>query len=325
MQILVTGGAGFIGSHIVEHHLNAGDHVKVIDNFSAGKEENIQSFKGNDYFQCIHDDMLTYADLGGLVNWADRIYHFAAIVGVFKTLEVPDKVLSVNIGLIERLLKLAKTANKKTRIIFASSSEVYGRKNHKQLQESDDLLVFNQTNHHTEYAVSKITGESFALAYYAQYQIPITVVRLFNTIGPRQTGQYGMVVPRFVAQTISNQPITVYGSGEQTRSFIDVRDLVILLDQVASNAKTAGEIVNLGNDQMISINELAILIKKLANSQSDIVHIPYRDAYNPQFEDFQTRQPNLTEMRKRVTHQNQWTLMRTLTDLIENTPNTGAR
>lgn len=317
MHILITGGAGFIGSQLVEYHLNKSDVVHAIDDLSTGSEDNIRPFLDNPNFRFTQADILTYPDIEKITCWADRIYHMAAVVGIFRVLKEPEKVLAINIGATERLLRAVKASNWKPRILIASTSEVYGDTNKKgSACEETQLTISSDVNNRSTYSISKIAAESFGLSYYRRFNIPITILRLFNTIGPRQTGKYGMVVPRFVNSAVKNEPLVVYGTGDQTRSFIDVRDSVALMDEIANNPQTIGQIINLGNDHEVSINTLATLVKKLAKSHSEINYISYEEAYGEDFEDIMFRKPDLIKLRQETHYNYQWSLEKTLIDLI---------
>ncbi|MDP3706459.1 MAG: GDP-mannose 4,6-dehydratase [Legionellaceae bacterium] len=317
MHILVTGGAGFIGSHIVEHHLNCNNTVHVIDDLSTGHINNIKPFLSNPNFHFTESDLLTYPEIEKTVCWADRIYHMAAIVGVFRVLKEPDRVLAVNIGGTERLLRAIKSANWKPRLLCASTSEVYGDENTMNLSETIDLIISSNESNRSAYAISKIAAESFGMAYYRRFALPITILRFFNTIGPRQTGEYGMVVPRFVKQAVLNEPVVIYGSGEQVRSFIDVRDSIAFIEQIAENPLTIGQTINVGNDHAITINELARNVIHLSKSQSEVKHISYKEAYGEEFDDFMFRKPDLTKLHELTTYEYQWSLKKTVSDLIK--------
>ncbi|MBA2654793.1 MAG: GDP-mannose 4,6-dehydratase [Gammaproteobacteria bacterium] len=317
MRVLITGAAGFIGSHLVEHHLNKGDMVYGIDNLSSGQECNITPFMNNPNFRFSNQDIVTWKDIDKIVTWADLIYQMAAVVGMFKVLEEPERVLAVNIAGCERLLRAIRTADWKPRVIIASSSEVYGPTNQALLQEDANLIIESNARNRWHYAVSKLADESFGLAYYRKFGIPITLIRFFNTVGPRQTGRYGMVVPRLVDQAIENEPLTVFGDGEQSRSFCDVRDTAKILDQLAHSEKSIGEIVNVGNDQEITINNLAELIKKLAGSDSPIDHISYEKAYGEEYVDIRCRRPDLTKLQSLIDLKFDWNLEGTIKDVIK--------
>lgn len=317
MNVLITGGAGFIGSHIVEFHLKKNDEVCVVDNLSTGSEKNIAPFQNNPKFHFEKDDLLTWQNLPKRILWADRIYHFAARVGMYHLLADPVETMTTNILDCERLLRVIHETKAQARLILASTSEIYGPSNKLQLSENDMLLFKTASHSKWPYATSKFTAEIFSLAYAHSKDVKVTIIRLFNTIGPRQNSHYGMVVPRFIAQAACNKPITVYGDGEQTRSFCDVRDTTVALDIIASNPATIGEIINLGQDQPITINNLAKLIKQLAKSKSIISNLTYKEAYGQDYEDIMHRRPDLTKFYKFTSYQFQWDLEKTLLDLIQ--------
>lgn len=316
MHILVTGGAGFIGSHVVEHHLARGDQVQVLDDLSTGSRDNLAPFLDHPGFRFEAVDVLQCPTLDRFAAWADRIYHLAAVVGVKRVLAEPVKVLSTNIAGTERLLRAVHAGGWRPQIVLASSSEVYGRNPAPRFEESMDLVFHYQRSSRWNYAISKLTDESLGLSYSQRHGHRIVVARLFNTIGPRQIGRYGMVVPTFIAQAIAGQPLTVYGDGCQTRSFCDVRDVVMLLDRLADNPASHGEIVNVGHDREITITALAELVKTLAASASPITYVPYREAYGEDFEDTPRRRPALDKLYRLVDCQPRWTLEDTLTDLM---------
>jgi UDP-glucose 4-epimerase len=333
MHILVTGGAGFIGSHLVEYHLAKGDKVNVVDDLSTGSIENILPFTINPAFHFDHADMLTWNGLEKAVSWADRIYHMAAVVGVFKVLEEPIRVLATNIAGCERLLRAAQNSSFHPQIIIASTSEVYGTgvhaahqsetrggngKNHAYgFKEDMELTIGSSSVSRWNYSISKLADEAFGLTYARRFGMEITVVRFFNTVGPRQTGRYGMVFPRFVRQAVQGEPITVYGDGLQKRCFCDVRDTARALDLLAGNSKSAGEVVNVGNDYEISIRELAELVRARACSKSQIRYIPYKEAYGEEFEEVLFRKPSLEKFFRLTGFEHQWRLEDTLDELIE--------
>lgn len=316
MRILVTGGAGFIGSHLVEYHLAKHDEVHVIDDLSTGLMENIRPFKKNPNFHFIKADMLVTPKLQAEVCWADRIYHMAAVVGVFKVINDSERLLAINIAATERLLRAARTSSRKPRILLASTSEVYGEGHAGPSSEMENLIIGEGKKSCSIYSVSKIAMEYFGLSYYQHTSLPITILRIFNTIGPRQIKDYGMVVPRFITSALQEATILVHGSGEQTRSFCDVRDIVAIMDKLAECPESIGQVVNIGQDQEISINDLAHLIKKLAHSRSDIKHLSFQEVYGDDFEDTIRRRPLLTKLQKLIQYDYQWDLQKTLTDLI---------
>ncbi|MEJ2698240.1 MAG: NAD-dependent epimerase/dehydratase family protein [Desulfuromonadales bacterium] len=317
MHVLVTGGAGFIGSHLVEYHLAKGDKVHAVDDLSTGSMENIEPFLERPDFRFDQADILTWKDLEKTAAWADRIYHMAAVVGVYRVLAEPIKVLATNIAGSERLLRAVSSGGWKPHVVLASSSEVYGHTSSTELLEDADLLIRSGALSRWNYAVSKLADEALGLSYARKQGLPITIVRFCNTIGPRQTGRYGMVVPRFISQAVQGKPLTVYGDGTQTRSFCDVRDTVVALDLLASNRASAAEIVNVGNNREISIRQLAEMVIQRTGSQSPIRHRSYLEAYGEDFEDITHRRPSLEKLFRLTGFQHQWDLEQTLDDLIQ--------
>jgi len=317
MHILITGGAGFIGSNLALYHLEMGDKVHVVDNLSTGNIDNLKAcFTYRDFF-FDEVDILTDQELDKKVNWADRIYHLAAVVGVFRVLEKPISVLSTNIAGCERVLRAVKRSEWKAKVIIASTSEVYGnREGNLELHEDMELIVSPGMNSRWNYSISKLADEAFGLSYVREYDLDITMIRFFNVIGPHQTGKYGMVVPRFVRQAVKNEDLTIFGDGTQVRSFTDVRDVVVYLDDIAKNPLTKGEIINVGSHQEITIKDLALKVKALAQSSSELVYIPYEEAYGAEFEEIYHRKPNLDKLRRFSSHQIQWHLDDTIKDLI---------
>lgn len=316
MHILITGGAGFIGSHLVDLHLACGDQVHVIDDLSTGERANLASHEDSPNFRFDQADILTWDKLGRAVGWADRIYHLAAVVGVYRVIAEPTKVLATNIAGCERLLRAAREGGWQPQVVLASSSEVYGHNDQQVLHEDQDLAVSSRAGTRWGYSVSKIADEALGLSYAQQFGIPVVVARFFNTIGPRQVGRYGMVAPRFVAQAVRNEPITVFGGGEQSRSFCDVRDLVVALDALATRAGRDTVVANVGNDREISINELAQMVIERAGSKSIIRNVPLREAYGEDFEDIRRRRPSLTRLRDLTGFRHRFTLEDTIDDLI---------
>ncbi len=317
MNVLITGGAGFIGSHLVEYHLNRGDVVHALDDLSTGMMQNIDEFKAHPNFYFTKTDIISCQNLDEIVHWADRIHHMAAIVGVLKVIESPERVLSTNIQITQCLLNAASTSTKHPTLLIGSTSEVYGEGYLKPFDESHDISIGSQKNFCQSYIVSKIACEAYANAYHQEHGVNIINLRLFNTIGPRQTGRYGMVVPRFIEHALNNTPITIHGTGTQMRSFCDVRDSVISMNELADNPNAIGQVVNMGGDALISIIELAYLIKKLTHSTSAIEYIAYEKIYGTGFEDIMFRQPILGKLYSLTQHRPQWALEATLVDLIE--------
>jgi len=296
VKYLITGGAGFIGSHLAEHLLARGDEVFVIDDLSTGSVRNIDPLKPNDRFHYVIDTIFNEPVLAELVDRCDVVYHLAAAVGVRLIVESPVRTIETNIGGTEKVLRLA---NKKRKpVLIASSSEVYGKNEIVPFQEDADMVLGATSRGRWSYACSKAIDEFLAIAYWRERKLPTLVVRLFNTVGPRQTGEYGMVVPRFVKQALSGGPITVYGDGAQTRSFGFVGDVVRALAELPRHPAAYGQVYNLGNDQEISIRELAERVRKKTDPRCEIRLVPYEEAYGEGFEDMRRRVPDLTRIER---------------------------
>lgn len=287
--LLVTGGAGFIGSHLVEALLAAGHRVLVVDDLSSGSIENLASVRTHPRLEFTPESILNRSVLAELVDRADAIYHLAATVGVFNIVESPVATIENNIGGTEVVLKMA--AKKKKKVIVASTSEVYGKTGKVPFKEQDDLVFGPTSKSRWSYACSKVIDEFLALAYWRQYRVPTVIVRLFNTIGPRQIGRYGMVVPRFLSQALAGQDLTVYGSGAQSRCFTYVSDVVEWLLRLWPLDEAVGEIFNLGNPEEITIAGLARKVIEITGAQVGIAYIPYQQAYEEGFEDMERRVP----------------------------------
>jgi len=317
MHVLITGGAGFIGSHLADYHLARGDQVYAVDNLSTGSRSNVEPFRSNPNFRFAEADILHWGDLGRAVAWADRIYHMAAVVGVKKVLEDPVAVMATNMTGTEKVLRAIHTGGWNPQVIIASTSEVYGFNSKASFAESDDIVLPSGGRLRWTYAVTKLADEFLAFSYARKYGLHLVVVRLFNTIGPNQVGYYGMVVPRFVGHAVRDEPLTVYGDGEQTRSFCDVRDTVVALDRLAGCPEAWGEVVNVGNEQEISIRGLAELAIQRAQSASSMRFISYKEAYGEEFEDVTHRRPVLDKLRRLTGFAPEWRLGDTLDDLIE--------
>ena len=296
MKNLITGGAGFIGSHLAEALLVRGDEVFVIDDLSTGSIENIIHLKEHPKFHYTLDTIANKAVMAELVDLCDTVYHLAAAVGVKLIVESPVNTIETNIYGTEVVLQLA--AKKKKKVIIASTSEVYGKSNAVPFREDDDMVLGPTTKARWSYACSKAIDEFLALAYFRERSLPVVIVRLFNTVGPRQTGRYGMVIPRLVQQALAGEPLTVYGDGSQTRSFTSVSDVVPALIALAEKPEAVGQVFNIGNDYEISITDLALLIKKVTRSSSEIVYVPYDIAYQEGFEDMQRRVPDISKARQ---------------------------
>jgi len=315
MKILITGGAGFIGSHLAERHLERGDEVYVMDDLSTGSMDNIIHLKDHPRFRYYIDTIENEQLLSELVDLCDTIYHLAAAVGVRLIVESPCRTIETNISGTERVLRYA--AKKKKRVLITSTSEVYGKRDHIPFSEQDDLVMGPTSKGRWSYACSKAIDEFLAIAYWREKRVPTVVVRLFNTVGPRQTGRYGMVIPNFVRQALSGEDITVYGDGSQTRCFTHVSDSVRALMALTDHPEALGEVYNVGSTQEVSIMELAERVKALTGSRSRIVRIPYDEAYEKEFEDMARRVPDLTKVRSFIGYEPRYSLDQILTSVIE--------
>ena len=291
MRILVTGGAGFIGSHLCERLISEGHTVTVIDNFSTGRTQNLAEIEGDEGLTIIEGSILDTQLLGSLINDSDYIFHLAAAVGVFNIVNNPLASLLTNIRGTENVLEAAHKYSKP--VFLASSSEVYGKNVSDSLRESDDRILGSPVTLRWSYSEAKAIDESLAYAYFVEKKLETRIVRFFNTVGPRQLGAYGMVVPRFVRSALNNEPITIYGTGEQTRCFGHVYDAVEAVIRIAFSPNTIGKVINIGNDFEISINDLAKKVISETGSKSSVVHIPYEEAYGDGFEDMERRVPNI--------------------------------
>jgi UDP-glucose 4-epimerase len=291
VNAFITGGAGFIGSHLAEALLAAGHQVTVLDNLSTGAVENIEHLKGHPAFRYVIDTVTNEPVLAELIDGADVVFHLAAAVGVKLIVEAPVHTIETNVHGTEVVLKHAN--KKKKLVVIASTSEVYGKSTDVPFREDADLVLGPTTKHRWAYACSKAIDEFLALAYWKEKKLPVIIVRFFNTVGPRQTGRYGMVIPNFVRQGLAGQPITVHGDGTQTRSFCYVGDVVEALQRLVAEPRAVGEVFNVGNTQEISILALAEKVRDLTGGRSEIVKIPYDQAYEAGFEDMPRRVPDL--------------------------------
>jgi len=294
VHAFITGGAGFIGSHLAEALLAQGHEVTVLDNLSTGAIENIQHLKDRPGFKYVIDSVTNEPVLAELIDGADVVFHLAAAVGVKLIVEAPVHTIETNVHGTEVVLKHAN--KKKKLVVIASTSEVYGKSTDVPFHEDADLVMGPTPKHRWAYACSKAIDEFLALAYWKERKLPVIIVRFFNTVGPRQTGRYGMVIPNFVRQGLAGQPITVHGDGTQTRSFCYVGDVVDALLRLVSEPRADGEVFNVGNNQEISILELAQKVRSLTGGRSEIVTIPYDQAYEAGFEDMPRRVPDLTKI-----------------------------
>jgi UDP-glucose 4-epimerase len=291
---LITGGAGFIGSHLSEALLAAGNRVVAIDDLSTGRIENIATLQSHRNFHFARAAIENEVVLDRLISQADVVLHLAAAVGVKLIVERPVQTITTNIGGTERVLQASLRYG--CRVLIASTSEVYGKGSRIPFSEDDDIVLGPTSRSRWAYAASKMVDEFLGLAYGREYGLPVVVFRLFNTVGPRQTGRYGMVIPRFVGQALRNAPITVYGDGTQSRCFCDVADAVRAIIGLADHSDSLGRVFNVGGTDSISIRALAERIRDLVESDSEIVQVPYEEAYAPGFEDMARRKPDNTRI-----------------------------
>jgi UDP-glucose 4-epimerase len=298
MHVLITGGAGFIGSHLAERCLNDGWRVSVIDDLSTGSFDNIAHLKGAAGFAYVLDSVFNRPLMAELVDSCDLVFHLAAAVGVRLVVESPVRTIETNVGGTEAVLSAA--AKKRKHVLVASTSEVYGKSAALPFHEDADLVLGPTTKGRWSYAASKMLDEFLAVAYWNEKRVPTTIVRLFNTVGPRQSARYGMVLPTFIGQALAGKPITVFGTGEQQRCFGYVGDVVEALVRIARAPGVAGEVINIGNDCEITINALAQLVKDITGSDSEITHVPYEAAYGPGFEDMFRRLPSVEKLKRLV-------------------------
>ena len=296
MVYLITGGAGFIGSHLAERLLERGDQVLLMDNLSTGSMENIRHLKKYDRMHYFLEPLENRPLLAELVDEADVIFHLAAAVGVKLIVESPVRTIETNVNGTQMVLEAA--CRKRKLVFAASTSEVYGKNTNIPFHEDADLVLGPTTKGRWSYAASKALDEFLALSYWKEKRLPVVIARLFNTIGPRQTGRYGMVLPNFVRQALDGAPITVYGTGQQSRCFCDVGDAVEALLRLAATDRAVGEVVNVGNDEEVTIEDLAKRVRERTHSSSKIEYIPYDQAYEPGFEDMFRRVPCLDKLQR---------------------------
>ncbi len=296
MKVFITGGAGFVGGHLSEAFLDSGHEVAILDDLSTGSITNIEHLKPRKGFSYTIDTVMNEGVTAEMIDRADVVVHLAAAVGVKLIVESPVRTIETNVHATEIVLNHANKKRKK--VLIASTSEVYGKSTDVPFREDGDLVMGASIKGRWSYACSKAIDEFLALAYHKERKLPVVVFRLFNTVGPRQTGRYGMVIPNFVRQALSGQPITVFGDGEQRRCFTDVSDVVWALTRLAESDKAVGQVINIGNDSReVSILDLAKLIKEKTNSSSEIVLVPYSQAYEEGFEDMPRRIPDLTKIK----------------------------
>jgi len=314
MRCLVTGGAGFIGSHLSERLLASGHEVLAIDDLSTGSMENVMGFRFHPRYEFHGDSIFNRRLMAELVDLVDIVFHLAAAVGVRRIVDYPVQTIETNVGGTEIVFELA--SKKRRRLLIASTSEVYGKSNKLPFSETDDLVLGSTYNNRWAYACSKAIDEFLALAYFREHKLPVTILRLFNTVGPRQTGQYGMVVPTFVRQALLGEEITVFGDGTQSRCFGHVADVIDGILAVAADDRTAGEIFNLGNTEEISIADLARRVTEMTESSSKIRYVPYTEAYGPGFEDMQRRIPDISKAQSWLNYRPKYGLDDILRDVI---------
>ncbi len=315
MRVLITGGAGFIGSHLAERLLENGDKVSIIDDLSTGSIDNIEHLKERKGFSYTIDSIFNIPVAAELVDRCDVIYHLAAAVGVSLIVESPVRTIETNVKGTEIILQLAN--KKKKKVFIASTSEVYGKGNSLPFKEDGDLVLGPTNKGRWSYACSKALDEFLALAYWKEKKLPVVIIRFFNIVGPRQTGMYGMVVPRFVKQALLGHPITVYGDGKQSRCFAHVRDVVDALITLKDRDDIVGEIINIGNDEEITIEDLALKVKEVAKSSSEIQYIPYDQAYEEGFEDMFRRVPDLGKIKRLIKYSPRFNINDIIRDVID--------
>src|SRR5215831_14930144 len=315
MKILITGGAGFIGSHLAEEHLKRGDEVYIIDDLSTGSMENIWGIKGQSNFHYYLDSVTNHHLMAELVDLCDAVHHLAAAVGVRLIVESPVNTIETNVHGTEVVLQHA--AKKRKRVLITSTSEVYGKRDRVPFSEDEDLVMGATDKGRWSYACSKAMDEFMAIAYWKEKKVPTVIARLFNTVGPRQTGRYGMVIPNFVRQALTGKDITVYGDGSQSRCFTHVSDVVGALMRLIDSQKAVGEVYNIGSDREVTILELAERVKSLTGSNSRIVFVPYDQAYEEGFEDMLRRVPDLSKIHKLIDYQPTFDLDEILESVID--------
>ncbi len=315
MRCLITGGAGFIGSHLSDLLLTRGHYVHILDDLSTGAVENFAHLKTHPKFDYTIDSATNRSLVAELVDMSDVIYHLAAAVGVELIVESPARTIDTNVHCTEVLLDQA--AKKYKPVFVASTSEVYGKSTDIPFSEDSDLVLGATNIGRWSYAISKALDECLALAYWKERKLPTVVGRLFNTVGPRQTGRYGMVIPRFVRQAMAGQPLTVYGDGTQRRVFCHVGDVTQVLADLMERDDVYGEVFNIGGNEEVSIGELAELVRALSDSESEVVTVPYDDAYEPGFEDMVRRVPNTEKVRGLTGWEPKMSLQDIITDVIE--------
>jgi len=315
VRALITGGAGFIGSHLSEALLDQGHETLILDNLSTGSFDNIAHLKGRPGFEYFIDSVENEPLLAELIDRSDVVFHFAAAVGVKLIVEQPVHTIETNVHGTEVVLKHAN--KKKKLVVIASTSEVYGKSEDVPFREDSDLVMGPTPKHRWAYACSKAIDEFLALAYWKERKLPVIIVRFFNTVGPRQTGQYGMVIPNFVRQALAGEPLTVFGDGTQQQAFTHVADVVNALLKLVVEPAAIGQVINVGNTEEVTISRLAERIRELSGSSSPIKLIPYDEAYESGFEDMPRRVPDLTKIEKMIDYKTVHDLDEILTQVID--------
>jgi UDP-glucose 4-epimerase len=315
LRALITGGAGFIGSHLSETLLDGGHEVLILDDLSTGSIDNIAHLKGRPGFEYFIDSVDNEPLLAELIDRSDVVFHFAAAVGVKLIVEQPVHTIETNVHGTEVVLKHAN--KKKKLVVIASTSEVYGKSEDVPFREDADLVMGPTTKHRWAYACSKAIDEFLALAYWKERRLPVIIVRFFNTVGPRQTGRYGMVIPNLVGQALAGEPMTVFGDGTQSRSFTHVQDVVGALIQLVNEPSAIGQVINIGNTEEVTIGRLAERIRELTGSRSPIALIPYDEAYESGFEDMPRRVPDLSKVTAMIGYKPSHTLEDILVQVID--------
>lgn len=316
MTVLIVGGAGFIGSHLVDFYLKLNKKVIAVDDLRTGKLDNISEHLVNPNFKFYQADLLKWQDLDSVLKDCELVLNMAAMVGMFNVLEQPIATLDVNINITDRLLAAISKLKKMPRIVVASSSEVYGS-SPEAMKETDSLLIETTSRAHANYPISKLCNEVAALAYFKERNVPAIVVRIFNTVGLRQSSRYGMVLPRFIKQALTNEPITIFADGKQTRAFCDVHDMCNILHQLTTSDKSIGQIINVGNDKSINILELANLVKTLTHSKSEMIFKSHEEVYGNEYINIQNRRPNLEKLNSIISYRPKWSLEDTINDFIK--------
>ena len=315
MRVLVTGGAGFIGSHLCERLLKERHKVDVIDDLSTGNIANLRNCMGNEKFKFYNDSVINEKMMYTLIDKSDIIYHLAAAVGVQLIVDQPVRTIVTNIKGTEVVLEIAKKFQKK--VLIASTSEIYGKSESFPFKEDGDTVLGSTTYSRWSYACSKAIDEFLGLAYHRQFGLPVIIVRFFNTVGERQTGQYGMVIPRFVKAALSGEPLNIYGNGKQSRCFANVLDIIDGMTALVNDSASYGNVYNIGSTEEISIEDLAVKVKEMTGSSSEIKYIPYEEAYGQPFDDMNRRIPCLERIQQQVGYKPKISLDETLKRIID--------